>query len=453
LNQLQTDYQQFLTKQQNLQQAIQSWENRKREIDLVITVVKEWKSTAYSRLYQILNNCQQSGQLLTNYQVQLPSKLLQLASSSNLPLVPTNYTVNKIDYLPDWVRLRKALSFEIEGGFINLQGKQYNFGYFLYISLTETPMVLSTSDRLQWQEIAEKFINYPRLDTNQRRLIVKNTQQFLSNMQQIYGASWQPNNIESTLNRITQELLESILTNARQCVLKVKTEIQQQLQPLQNQLNELQKNEITQQQISTAENHVEIARQDANLQLERVINILQELTRPNVPAQLRILAEQYLTTQAKIWEQHEQFSTQVHNWESHTSKLESLILSLEPFTVLENIKNSLHQHLSRLEQETTIFIDDIDKLQKELCKLEKEIQPLSEDLISERNWWHTVWQGIPDKLKPDISSTELFNLDFLRSIKKKFNSWQKNSRMMKLISTDISISLHTLYKFMLLAIA
>jgi phage gp16-like protein len=425
LNQLQKDYQQFLTKQQNLQQAIQSWENRKQEIDLVITVVKEWKFTAYSRLYKILNNCQQSGQLLTNDQVQLPSELLQLASSFNLLLVPTNYTVNKIDYLPDWVRLRKALSFEIEGGFINLQGKQYNFGYFLYMSLTETPMVLSTSDRLQWQEITEKFINYPRLDTNQRQLIVKNTQQFLSNMQQIYGASWEPNNIESTLNRITQELLESILTNARQCVFKVKADIQEQLQPLQKQLNELQKNEITQQQISTAENQVEIARQDANLKLERVINILQELTRPNVPAQLRILAEQYLTTQGKIWEQHQQFSTQVHNWESHISKLESLILSLEPFTVLENIKNSLHQHLSRLEQETAIFIHDVDKLQKELCKLEKEIQPLSEDLIAERNWWHTVWQGIPDKLKPDISSTELFNLDFLRRIKKKFNSWQK----------------------------
>ncbi|MGI2909139.1 AAA domain-containing protein [Tolypothrix sp. VBCCA 56010] len=423
LNQLQTDYQQFITKQQSLQQTIQNWENRKGEIDLVITAVKEWKSTAYSRLYEILNNCQQSGQLLTNDKVQLPSELLELANSSNLPLVPT-YTVNKIDYLPDWVRLRKALSFEVEGGFIDLQGKQYNFGYFLYMSLTEIPMVLSTSDRVQWQEIAEKFINYPRLDTNQRRLIVKNTQQFLSNMQQMYAASWEPNNIESTLNRIAQELLESILTNARKCVLPVKTKTEQQLQHLQSQLNELQRTEINQQQISAAQEQVEIVRKEANIKLSRVTNILQELIRqPNLPEQLRIIAEQYLTNQSYIWEQPQQFSTLVHNWESHTSQLESLILSLEPFTVLESIKNSLDEHLSRLEQETATSIHELEELQKQLCKLEKEIQPLSEDLIAERNWWHTVWQAIPDQLKPDIVSTELFNLDFLRSVKKKFNYW------------------------------
>ncbi|HYX15286.1 MAG TPA: AAA domain-containing protein, partial [Nostoc sp.] len=54
LNQLQPDYQKYLAKLQNIQQTIQIWENRKREIDYIISAVKEWKSTAPSLLYQTL---------------------------------------------------------------------------------------------------------------------------------------------------------------------------------------------------------------------------------------------------------------------------------------------------------------------------------------------------------------------------------------------------------------
>ena len=78
-------------------------------------------------------------------------------------------------------------------------------------------------------------------------------------MQRTYGAFMEWNNIDSTLTQITQELLDTILANARQCVVKVKTETEQQLQILQQQLNELPKNEITQQQISTTQTQVEKA--------------------------------------------------------------------------------------------------------------------------------------------------------------------------------------------------
>ncbi|BDI16264.1 hypothetical protein ANSO36C_20660 [Nostoc cf. commune SO-36] len=61
LNQLQPDYQKYLAKLQNIQQTIQIWENRKREIDYIISAVKEWKSTAPTLLYQTLKDCQQSG--------------------------------------------------------------------------------------------------------------------------------------------------------------------------------------------------------------------------------------------------------------------------------------------------------------------------------------------------------------------------------------------------------
>lgn len=430
LNQLQTDGQQLLSKQKNLEQTLQIWQNRKREIDYIITAVKEWKSTAYSHLYQVLKDCQKSNLPLTDNLVDLPLGLLMFANTLKLSIVPKGYQIN----LPDWELLIKAMSYEIEGGFTDRQGKQYSFSYFIQQNFRQIPIVLSKSDaygglclRTQWQETYQQFNNYQLLTQKQRKLLVENTQLFLIRMQQTYGTSWEWDNIDSTLTRITQELIDIILANARKCVLQVKAETEQQLQNIQNQLQELQKNIINQQQISTTQSQVETARQDANLKLEQVINILQEITQQqNVPPQLRILAEQYLANQSNIWEKHQEFSTQVHSWENSRSQLESLIYLLEPFAILETIKNSLSEHFLRLKEEAAIYIQQLEKLQIELRELEKETEPqLSEKLLAERNWWQITWQAIPDKFKPDTSVTDLFNLDFLRTIKAQFKYWQK----------------------------
>jgi DNA polymerase III delta prime subunit len=422
LNQLQTDYQRFLTKQQSLEQTIRSWENRKREIDYIITAVKEWKSTAYSNLYHVLNDCQKSGQPLTENLADLPLGLLMFAKTLKLEIVPKGYTVN----LPEWELLAKAIAYEIDGGFIDRRGKQYNFSYFLQQSLSLSPMVLSTSDRTEWQELYQQFNNYQLLKPSQRKLLVENTQFFMIRMQQKYGASWELNNIESTFTRITQELLDSILKNARQCVLQVKTETEQQLQNLQRQLNELEKNGIIQEQISAHQHQVERVRQDGNLKIGRVITILQELTRQqNLPPQLRILAEQYLAKQSNIWEQPQELSQQVDSWANCISQLETLILSLEPFAVLEIIKNSLHQHLSRVKEENRISLHQLEESQIKLRELQQKIQSqISEKLLSERKWWQIAWQAIPDKIKPE-NPTDLFNLDFLRTVKSQFDFWQQ----------------------------
>ncbi|MEH1891227.1 MAG: translation initiation factor IF-2 N-terminal domain-containing protein [Nostoc sp.] len=429
LNQLQPDYQQYLTKLQNIQQTIQIWENRKREIDYIISAVKEWKSTAPSHLYQTLKDCHQSGLPLTENLVDLPLGLLMFANTLKLPIVPKIYNIN----LPDWELLAKAIAYEIDGGFTDRRGKQHNFSYFLQQNFSQIPMVLSKSDtygglclRTQWQETYQQFSNYQLLNPKQRKLLVENTQAFLIRMQKTYGASWEWNNIDSTLTRITQELLDTILINARQCVLKVKTETEQQLQHLQRQLNELKKNEISQQQISVTQSEVEKAQQDANLHLGRVINILQELNQQNIPAQLRILTEQYLATQSNIWEQPQEFSNQVNSWGTCISQLETLISSLEPFAVLEIIKNSLHEHLLKLKEETKTSLQQLQKLQISLREIEQKLQPQpSDNLIVERNWWLTEWQRIPDKFKPESSAIDLFNIDLLSDINIKFEYWQQ----------------------------
>ncbi|MEH1942850.1 MAG: translation initiation factor IF-2 N-terminal domain-containing protein [Nostoc sp.] len=422
LNQLQPDYQKYLAKLQNIQQTIQIWENRKREIDYIISAVKEWKSTAPSLLYQTLKECHQSGLPLTENLVDLPLGLLMFANTLKLSIVPKIYKIN----LPEWELLTKAIAYEIDGNFTDRQGKQHNFSYFLQQNFNQIPMVLSKSDRTQWEQTYQQFNNYQLLNPKQRKLLVENTQVFLIRMQRIYGASWEWNNIDSTLTRITQELLETILVNARQCVLKVKTETEQQLQHLQRLLNELQKNEISQQQISITQTEAEKAQQDANLQFGRVINILQELNQQNIPAQLRILTEQYLATQSKIWEQPQEFSNQVHSWGTSISQLETLISSLEPFAILETIKNSLYEHLSKVQEETENSLQQLQKLQISLRELEQKLQPQpSGSLIEQRSWWLTEWQEIPDKFKLENSNADLFNLEFLRRINTQFESWQQ----------------------------
>ncbi|WP_445636056.1 DNA helicase [Nostoc sp. DSM 114161] len=423
LSQLQTDYQKFLTKQQNLQQTIQIWQNRQREIDYIISAVKEWKSTAHSHLYQTLKDCHQSGLPLTDNLVDLPLGLLMFANTLKLLIVPKNYKIN----LPDWDLLTKAIAYEIDGNFSDRQGKQHNFSYFLQQNFSQIPMVLSQSDRAQWQETYQQFNNYQLLNPKQRKLLVENTQFFLIRIQKTYGGSWEWNNIDSTLTRITQELLETILANARQCVLKVKTEAEQQLHHLRQQLNELQKNEISQQQISATQYQLEKAQQDANSQLAQVINILQELSQePNIPAQVRTLAEQYLTTQSKIWEQPQEFTKQVHSWVNCITQLESLISLLEPFAVLEVIKTSLNEYLAKLKQETENSLQQLQKLQISLQEFEQQLQPQpSESLIAERMWWSAEWQNLPDKFKPENSSGDLFNIEFLQTLNLKFESWQQ----------------------------
>ncbi|MEH2248630.1 translation initiation factor IF-2 N-terminal domain-containing protein [Nostoc sp.] len=423
LNQLQPNYQQYLTKLQNLQQTIQIWENRQREIDYIISAVKEWKSTASSHLYKTLKDCQQSGLPLTDNLVDLPLGLLMFANTLKLPIVPIIYKIN----LPEWEILTKAIAYEIDGGFTDRRGKQHNFSYFLQQNFSQIPMVLYKSDRTQWQETYQQFNNYQLLNPKQRKLLVENTQVFLIRIQRTYGASWEWNNIDSTLTRITQELLDTILVNARQCVLKVKTETEQQLQHLQRLLNELQKNEVSQQQISITQAEVEKAQQDANLQLGRVINILQELNQqPNIPAQLQIITEKYFTTQLNIWEQPQEFSNQVNSWGSCISQLETLISSLEPFAVLEMIKHSLNEHLSKLQEEAETSLQQLQKLQISLREIEQKLQPQpSDNLRVERNWWLTEWQRIPDKFKSENFAADLFNIELLRSINIKFESWQQ----------------------------
>jgi DNA polymerase III delta prime subunit len=430
LNQLQEDYQQNLSKQQSLETKIKTLENRKLEIEFVVSAMKEWKSTAFARICKILSDSRQTGTLLTDELFQLPAGLWIIARSLNLPLVPTHYKVNRIDHIPNWVQLKNALSYEVEGDFVNRRGKQQRFSEFLYQALNQIPLVFSANHHLQWQEVTKQFRNYSNFTKPQRQALIDNTQQLLSQMQELYGNSWEPNNLESTLNQIARELLESILTNARQCVLPVKIETEKQLQYLQQQLKELQKSiTIQQQQISAATHQVEMAQQGFNVKHSRVTNLLQKISQQhNLPTKLRLLAEEYLAKPPLIWEKTQQFSTQVQFWETETSQLESLISSLKPFEVLQIIQNCLNKHFASLEAENENAKHQLAKLQIKRTQLENQTEPQpSEDLLKERKWWKQAYLEIPEQFKPHFPTdqVDLFNLELLYQIQTQFNSWTR----------------------------
>lgn len=412
------DEEELISQRENLEQTVKGWQNRLREIEYVIAAMIQWKSTAPVVLYQVVRECQQSGQVLTEEALQLPLGLLMFAGQLNLTILPSRYQIN----LPDWQVLYKALNYEVEGGFVDRKGRQYNFSYFLEQNFSQVPFVLSGGDRSQWRKIYEDFQNYQLLNFNQRKFLVENTQLFLLRMEQVYGGSWELNHLDSTLKYISEDLFTTILTHARQCIAQVKTQTEKNLQYFQHQLSELEKHISTHRQISGTSSQIAAA----NSQLEQVINILQLLRQqPNVPDRLRALATEYLTNQSKIWEEQEKFATQVNTGLSYVSQLETLIPLITPFPVLENIKQFLDEELETIEQESTLAAKQLQKIQTELKKINHQphIEP-SKELILSRNWWERFWLTISEKCQLEDINIDLFNLEFLHKIKTRFHAWQ-----------------------------
>lgn len=381
-----------------LQQTITGLQNRQREIDYLIAAMQAWKATAPVVLYEVIKECWQSGQALTAESLELPLGLLMFAGQLNLPILTKTYHLN----LPDWQALAVALNYEIDGGYVDRKGKQYHVSYFLEQSFSEIPAVLSASDRTQWRKIYQEFANYPLLNSHQRQLLVQNTQVFLTKMQKLYGEAWELQNLDATLKYISEDLLTHILSNARSCVARVKAETQKQLEYLQT-------------QISASDSDIAAT----HLQIEPVIQILQSLEQlQNVPEKLRALVTAYLTTPAKIYQQPQEFATQVNTGLSHLRNLASLISAIAPFAVLEVIKKSLDTEVSTIQQELTLAEVQLQKFQQQ-----PQIQP-TENLKICRNWWKQFWETVPEKFQPIYIDVDLFNLDFLHKIKAQFTTWQ-----------------------------
>jgi ATP-dependent DNA helicase RecG len=84
----------------------------------------------------------------------------------------------------DWIRLQKALSVEVDRGFVNLQGNNFQFHEFLSEQLGQPCPSEVKSDRDRWTDLQKRFQAYPDLSTGQRRSLIAQTRQFLKNLEQ-----------------------------------------------------------------------------------------------------------------------------------------------------------------------------------------------------------------------------------------------------------------------------
>lgn len=86
--------------------------------------------------------------------------------------------------IPDWLRLKQALTIEAERGFANLQGKKHLFSEFLCLNLESSiPSGISPADHRHWQELAGNYARYPEMTLAQRRHLVAETRRFLHTTQ------------------------------------------------------------------------------------------------------------------------------------------------------------------------------------------------------------------------------------------------------------------------------
>ncbi|MCC3582829.1 AAA domain-containing protein [Microcoleus sp. PH2017_30_WIL_O_A] len=423
VNQLELGDKQNQTHRHNLEQKISNLELRKAEIAAVVVAVAEWIETADTRLYTVVKACWETGAMLTDDMVELPAGLLKIARSLKLPIVPAKCKVS----LPDLERLQKAIAHEASAGFKDIQGQQFRFSEFLHLNLTQMPIVLAAGDRAQWQQLAKDFASYSQVSQSQRKFILEKADTFLANIQQFYSQSLQPNQIQETFDRLVKELLHTILGNARQCIVPLKTETEQQLIKQQQLLDKIGQT-VSQQQISAAQVQVEAAQQEANLKISEVTNQLQAIVEQSkVPDKLRILAQQYLAQKSNIWEQPQQFFKQVDSWKTSVIQLKKSLADLDPFGILEVVKTTLDEQLSPLQIAATTAQEELATLQTELSEITAKLQQQqpAPELIVERSWWESAWQNIPTKYQIEVPSTGLFSVDFLSKIKRLFKHWQR----------------------------
>ncbi|NET71173.1 MAG: AAA family ATPase [Sphaerospermopsis sp. SIO1G2] len=426
LQKLQSEYQKNVNQEQNLLPNIKIWENRKREIDYIIEAVKEWKITADQHLYQVIRECQQNNLPLTENALDLPLGLLMFANNLNLTIVPKNYDLT----IPAWETIKKSIVYEIDGKFSDRQGKKHHFSYFLQQTLSQIPLVLEKSDRTKWQEFDQQFANYQLLTSKQRQALVETTQDFMINLQVKYGKAFDFQNTHSTIERICQDLKTTILDNARKCVGKLKAEAEQQLSILniqQQQLNTEPNHEVNEEQILLIQTQVEKASQNANAQLEKVINILESIHKqPDNLPKLHQLIQEYLDKPSKIWDNHPEFSHKIKHWQNCIHQIDHLTSTLNAVAVLENIQTILKQESSVIKKSTTKLVKNIESYQNQLQTILQSFKSqLPEQLIIERSWWNETWQKIPVHLQIANPHNDIFDLEFLHKIKTQFSTWEQ----------------------------
>ncbi len=236
----------------------------------------------------------------------------------------------------------------------------------------------------------------------------------------------QPSNIDTVINTFTDELVNTIVFNARTWLNQLQADTQYRMELLQEQFNNQRALVLNlEEQISRTEELIATASTNIDSQLHQVTLLWQRLSNLQyIPTRLRILIENSQHNPKASLVQLAEFAAQLDSWEHYINEIEQLIPSLNPFSVLENIKNEIAVEHTQQETNTKNLLEKLQESKQKLSNIDRQLQQQQENLQKERNWWEQYWQEIPKKFKPSIPSNELFNIIFLQNFQAQFPAWQ-----------------------------
>jgi len=463
---LETNYHQSLTNQKNIQQSLNSWQNRQSRIVALRTKIDQWKSTAYDSVYVAMKQCVETNRAFTDNLIQLPldvvsfvnatpapwrshfdrckSKLANLSKSEakqNSLVEPQLDVVAKEVISGIAVSARNWLNQqqELENNRKNSVLKALkNWESTAYESVYEELKKCVKENR--------KFTdNLIKLPPELLASVPAKPQPWRSNLDRCRSkianliakqSEVQIPNFDAELSPIATEVIDGIAASISQWLKQNQPEAEKQLQQLKLQLKEQQPVTTKQQQaIANAKKELEALQRESEAKSPRAIQVLAKLSKESgIPANLRILAMRYHSfqsfSQAITNTPVSEFFERAKPWENQISQLEQLISSLAPLLGVQETKETLTTIQASLQKAVGKALNQLRECQNQLQQVEVQLQQLQQQqlsptLISERKWWESAWQSIPDPLKPPIPVNGLFDLNFLRIVKTQFETWHQ----------------------------
>ncbi len=167
------------------------------------------------------------------------------------------------------------------------------------------------------------------------------------------------------------------------------------------------------------EKHIKVAVDTAYQQLHNLTELLE------IPKTWHIIAQQYINQPQNITNQSLTLEKEARSWQSKIEELLNLCLLLEPLAILNKINQLIYREFEPLKQEVENLLIQVRKTENSLNEVTTQLQKKSNYLEAERNWWQSVWSTIPERLKRDISFTDIFAPKFLKNVSLYLDSWQK----------------------------
>lgn len=463
---LETNYQQSLTNQKNIQQSLNSWQNRQSRIVALRTKIDQWKSTAYDSVYVAMKQSVETNRAFTDNLIQLPLDVVSFANATPAPwrshfdrckskLANLSKSEAKQNSLvePQLDVVAKEVISGIAVSARNWLNQQQELEDNRKNSVLKALKNWeSTAYESVYEELKKcvkenrKFTdNLIKLPPELLASVPAKPQPWRSNLDRCRSkianliakqSEVQIPNFDAELSPIATEVIDGIAASISQWLKQNQPEAEKQLQQLKLQLKEQQPVTTKQQQaIANAKKELEALQRESEAKSQRAIQVLAKLSKePGIPANLRILAMRYHSfqsfSQAITNTPVSEFFERAKPWENQISQLEQLISSLAPLLGVQETKETLTSIQASLQKAAGKALNQLRECQNQLQQVEVQLQQLQQQqlsptLISERKWWESAWQSIPDRLKPPIPVNGLFDLNFLRIVKTQFETWHQ----------------------------